>query len=137
MLKECRNIKKIYINDINPFAVEIIYKNLKLNEIEYDSEKVVVSKKDAIYLFSEISQNPMKNPENKQIKPNIISIDPFGTPNLYLDGAFKSIQKKDGLLCVTATDTAVLFGIKSKTCIRNTCQNHYARSIVKRSEREF
>jgi len=54
----------------------------------------------------------------QQPKPNVISIDPFGTPNLYLDGAFKSIQKKDGLLCVTATDTAVLFGIKSKTCIR-------------------
>jgi len=47
LLKECKNIKKIYINDINPFAVEIIYKNLLLNEIEYDSEKVVVSKKDA------------------------------------------------------------------------------------------
>ncbi|KKK43660.1 MAG: tRNA (guanine(26)-N(2)/guanine(27)-N(2))-dimethyltransferase [Candidatus Lokiarchaeum sp. GC14_75] len=118
MLKECKNIKKIYINDINPFAVEIIYKNLNLNEIKYDSDKLVVSKKDAIFLFSEISQNSKKSPENKHSKPNIISIDPFGTPNLYLDGAFKSIQKKDGLLCVTATDTAVLFGIKSKTCIR-------------------
>ena len=118
LLKECKNIKKIYINDINPFAVEIIYKNLNLNEIKYDSEQLVVSKKDAIFLFSEISQNSKMSPENKQPKPNVISIDPFGTPNLYLDGAFKSIQKKDGLLCVTATDTAVLFGIKSKTCIR-------------------
>ncbi|MEJ2296704.1 MAG: hypothetical protein P8Y23_18300, partial [Candidatus Lokiarchaeota archaeon] len=32
--------------------------------------------------------------------------------------AFKAIRKKHGLLCITATDTAVLFGVKPNVCIR-------------------
>jgi tRNA (guanine26-N2/guanine27-N2)-dimethyltransferase len=118
MLKECNNIKKIYINDINPFAVDLIHKNLFLNRLFNHPPYIEVSGKDAIYLFAEITQNYFTNRDNSQEKPNIISIDPFGTPNLYLDAAFKAIQTNDGLLCVTATDTAVLFGMRPKSCIR-------------------
>jgi tRNA (guanine26-N2/guanine27-N2)-dimethyltransferase len=78
-----------------------------------------VSKKDSSFLFSEITQDSYNNSDNnQQKKPNIISIDPFGTPNLYLDAAFKAIQKVNGLLCITATDTAVLFGVRPLSCIR-------------------
>lgn len=118
MLKECKNIKKIYINDINPIAVDLIHKNLSLNELNYQSAKIEVSRKDSSYLFSEITQNSYNHTDNDQKKPNIISIDPFGTPNLYLDAAFKAIQKVNGLLCITATDTAVLFGVRPLSCIR-------------------
>lgn len=118
MLRECRNIKKIYINDINPIAVDLIHKNLSLNELNNNSAKIEVSRKDSSYLFSEITQNFYNNADNDQQKPNIISIDPFGTPNLYLDAAFKAIQKVNGLLCITATDTAVLFGVRPLSCIR-------------------
>lgn len=118
MLKECNNIKKIYINDINPIAVDLIHKNLSLNELNSQSAKIEVSRKDSSYLFSEITQNSYNHSDNDQKKPNIISIDPFGTPNLYLDAAFKAIQKVNGLLCITATDTAVLFGVRPLSCIR-------------------
>ena len=118
MLKECKNIKKIYINDINPEAVDLINKNLFLNKISNHSSHIVVSGKDANYLFAEFTQNFFTYPNNSQEKPNVISIDPFGTPNLYIDAAFKAIQNKDGLLCITATDTAVLFGVRPKSCIR-------------------
>ena len=105
-LKECENIDKIVINDINPSAVALIKDNLKLNELE--SEKIFVTQKDANQLLLELARD----------NPNVINIDPFGTPNLYVDAAFKAIQKKNGLVCVTATDTAVLFGIRPHVCIR-------------------
>jgi len=106
ILKECENIDKIVINDINPLAVALIKDNLKLNE--YESEKIIITQKDANQLLLELASD----------NPNIINIDPFGTPNLYVDAAFKAIQKKNGLICITATDTAVLFGIRSHVCIR-------------------
>jgi len=108
LLKNTTNVEKIYINDINPIAVELIKNNLELNEIEPKQAEVL--NKDANLLFSEISRS--------SALPDVISIDPFGTPNLYLDSAFKAIKKDKGLLCITATDTAVLFGVKPKACIR-------------------
>ncbi len=108
LLKNCENVEKIYLNDINPVALELIKNNLELNEIE--PKQVEVLNKDANLLFSEISQNSSP--------PNVISIDPFGTPNLFIDSAFKAIKKDKGLLCITATDTAVLFGVKPMACIR-------------------
>jgi len=108
LLKNTKNVKKIYLNDINPFAVELIKNNLKLNEIK--SKQAEVLNKDANLLFSEFSRS--------STLPDVISIDPFGTPNLYIDSAFKAIKKDKGLLCITATDTAVLFGVKPKVCIR-------------------
>ncbi len=118
MLKECENIKKIYINDINPVAVDLIQKNIYLNELNNHLAQIEISRKDANFLFSEIDQKNFIYSKSSQNKPNIISIDPFGTPNLYVDSAFKAIQKINGLLCVTATDTPVLFGIRSKACLR-------------------
>ncbi|MHA2036877.1 MAG: tRNA (guanine(10)-N(2))-dimethyltransferase [Promethearchaeota archaeon] len=118
MLKECNNIKKIYINDINPKAVDLINKNLFLNNIVNSSSHIEVSKKDSNFFFTEFIQSMKKGSNTHQEKPNIISIDPFGTPNLYIDAAFKAIQNENGLLCITATDTAVLFGVRPISCIR-------------------
>jgi tRNA (guanine26-N2/guanine27-N2)-dimethyltransferase len=106
LLHECVNIDKIFINDINPLAVALIKDNLKLND--YESEKIIVTQKDANQLLLELVGD----------NPNVINIDPFGTPNIYVDAAFKAIQKKNGLVCVTATDTAVLFGVRPQVCIR-------------------
>lgn len=118
MLNECKNIKKIYINDINPIAVEILHKNIALNDFDNHSDQIEISQKDANLLLTEITQRSYLQSINREQKPNIISIDPFGTPNIYLDSAFKAIQKVNGLLCITATDTPVLFGIRPKTCLR-------------------
>jgi tRNA (guanine26-N2/guanine27-N2)-dimethyltransferase len=115
LLKEYDNIKKVYINDINPIAVELIHKNLILNDLHNDNIEIEVSENDSSFLFSEIKKKPY---DSDNPRPNIISIDPFGTPNIYLDAAFKAIQKVNGLLCITATDTAVLFGVKPLSCIR-------------------
>ena len=116
MIKECNYIKKIFINDINPVAVDLIHRNIKLNNII--DPKIIISQKDTNLLFSEIAQNTCHHFKNSQERPNVISIDPFGTPNLYIDSAFKAIQKTNGLMCITATDTAVLFGVRPNACVR-------------------
>ncbi len=115
IFKECLKIKKIVINDINPLAVNLINQNIKLNNLE-SKEEIIISQKDANLLFNEISQNNDRLERNEKSKIDVILIDPFGTPNKFLDSAFKAIKKKDGLLCVTATDTAVLFGTRPKSC---------------------
>jgi len=47
-----------------------------------------------------------------------VEIDPFGTPLPYLQSALTSFRK-EGMLSVTATDTAVLCGAHSKACLKN------------------
>ncbi|MBN1216641.1 MAG: tRNA (guanine(10)-N(2))-dimethyltransferase [Candidatus Lokiarchaeota archaeon] len=112
LLKECKNIEKIYINDINPVAKDLIYKNLILNNFSENNLRIEVKNYDANFLFNKIAF------KSKFKKPNVISIDPWGTPNCYINSAFKTIIKDNGLMCITATDTAVLFGVKSDVCLR-------------------
>ena len=112
MLKECSNIKKVYINDINPIAVDLINKNLKINEIP--TSKYKITQYESSYLLNSIIRDITSSSE----RPQIISIDPFGTPNMYIDACFKAIQKDNGLICITATDTAVLFGVRQEACMR-------------------
>ncbi|MFX1594933.1 MAG: hypothetical protein ACFFBK_02610, partial [Promethearchaeota archaeon] len=80
-----------------------------------------------------IANNTFILSSGKRKRPNVISIDPFGTPNLYIDSAFKAIQKRNGLICITATDTAVLFGVRSKACVRKYLSkplyNEYSKEI--------
>ena len=78
MLKECDNIKKIYINDINPIAIRLINKNITLNKLNQQKKaQIEVSRKDANLLFSEIAQQQHLDSESKFEVPNVISIDPF------------------------------------------------------------
>jgi len=46
-----------------------------------------------------------------------MDIDPFGTPNPFLDAACRSL-KSDGILAITATDTSALCGSYPKACQR-------------------
>ena len=133
LLLECENIKKLYINDINPIAVELIQKNLALNQLKTDGIRIEISRKDSNFLLSEIAQDNHLHAESEINKPNVISIDPFGTPNLYINSVFNAIQRSNGLVCITATDTAVLFGIRPKACIRKymskPLHNDYCKEI--------
>ncbi len=42
---ECKNIKKMYINDLNSIAVELIQRNLALNKLDNNNIQI----KDSIY----------------------------------------------------------------------------------------
>lgn len=125
LLQDCNNINKIYINDINSLAVQLIKKNLEM--ANKSSENVEVTNEEANYLFSKLAS------QDRLRQPNVIIIDPFGTPSNFIDSASKLIQKKNGLLCVTATDTAVLFGVRKRACnkkyLSKPLHNEYCKEI--------
>ncbi len=98
-------IKTLSLNDASPAATQLIKENFQRNEIEIDTEKIMVQEKDAS-LFLEESQGF-----------DYIDIDPFGSPNQFLDTAIRKLSRK-GILAVTATDTACLAGTYPSTCKR-------------------
>ncbi len=111
LLKQARGIERIYINDLNPIAVESIKLNLELNEIP--SENYQITSQDAKLFLSQFYNQT-------ETYLDVIDIDPFGSPCQYIPAAMEaiSISEGGGLLCATATDTPVLFGIKKEACIR-------------------
>ncbi|MBI3026929.1 hypothetical protein HYY70_02355 [Candidatus Woesearchaeota archaeon] len=99
-------IKRICINDYDKSAVSLIKENLELNKIKYDqNNNIIIQNLDAnIFLLHSMGLD-------------YIDIDPFGTPNLFLDAACKRLSR-DGILAVTATDTSALCGTFPKACMR-------------------
>ena len=96
-------ITSIAINDSSTNAVRAIKKNVKLNKIK--NKNIVISNKDANeFLLSSKGFD-------------YIDIDPFGSPNPFLDAAVKRLAR-DGILAVTATDTAPLAGTYPNACKR-------------------
>ncbi|MEM2918515.1 MAG: tRNA (guanine(10)-N(2))-dimethyltransferase [Candidatus Altiarchaeota archaeon] len=89
----------VKLNDINPKAVEIIKKNAFLNNL-----KVEITQGDANSLL--INE-----------KFDWVDIDPFGSPIRFLDSALISVEH-NGILAVTATDTAALSGTYPSSCLR-------------------
>jgi tRNA (guanine26-N2/guanine27-N2)-dimethyltransferase len=98
-------IKEIWVNDINKESVKIIKDNLKLNKV-----RAKVFNKDA----------NMSMLESKGF--DYIDIDPFGSPNIFLDSAVKRLGRK-GILAVTATDTGCLAGSFPSACKRKYWSN--------------
>lgn len=92
-----------YANDGSAAAAASIRNNLKLNKIS--ARKAVVSNEEAnIFLL-----------KNKPF--DYVELDPFGTPVTFLDSAVKSLSG-NGILAVTATDTAALSGTAPRACLR-------------------
>jgi len=97
-------IKNISLNDYSEKAAEIIKKNFQLNKIKI-TKKIRATKKDANLFILESSGF------------DYIDIDPFGTPNYFLDSAVKRLAR-EGILAVTATDTSALAGSFPSACRR-------------------
>lgn len=97
-------IATLAINDHDSDAVSLIDKNSA--QLPDDlRKKLTITQKDAnLFLL-----------ESKGF--DYIDIDPFGSPNPFLDAAIKRISRK-GILAVTATDTAALSGTYPQSCIR-------------------
>lgn len=88
-------IKTIAFNDHNPSAVNLIKKNIKLNNLK--DKKVEITKQDAnLFLLNSKGFD-------------YIDIDPFGSPNPFLNNAVQRLSR-NGLLAVTSTDTSALTG---------------------------
>ena len=93
---------KVWFNDINKESIKLIKKNVKINNIKplgisnMRADEFLVTTKE---------------------KFDFIDIDPFGSPITYVYQAIPRLEK-DGILAVTATDTAPLFGVYPWTCFR-------------------
>jgi tRNA (guanine26-N2/guanine27-N2)-dimethyltransferase len=92
--KEVKGVKAVTLNDKNPAAVSVIKRNIKLNKLSKLCKPV---RADANVLLHENIFN-------------FIDLDPYGSPNVVLDSAARSIWHR-GFLAVTATDTAPLSGV--------------------------
>lgn len=96
LLRETKNIKSISINDNSQASNRIIKKNLAKNKLK-TGRKIKVSNSDANQFL--LNSRGF----------DYIDIDPFGSPNPFLDASIKRISR-NGILAVTATDTAALCG---------------------------
>ena len=106
-LKELKKgiINEIYFNDYKEDFELILKKSLRLNKIKKDNNKIIISKKDANLFIL----------ENNGF--SYIEVDPFGSPNPFLDSAVRRISR-EGVLAITATDTSALAGTYPKACAR-------------------
>lgn len=95
-------IKIMHVNDYNKKAVQLIKKNLELNKVNKD---IVIHNNEANKFLLDSTGF------------DYIDVDPFGTPNPFLDAAVRRMSR-DGILAVTATDTSALSGSSPKACLR-------------------
>lgn len=103
--KEVPGIKKIIANDLSASAVRSIIENIRLNNVDHIVE---ASEANAMTL--------MYNSTNVRDRFDVIDLDPYGNPTMFLDGSVQSIAE-GGLLLVTATDMAVLAGNTPESCL--------------------
>ncbi|MFH1409767.1 MAG: hypothetical protein ABIH34_07685 [Nanoarchaeota archaeon] len=102
LLKETTAVKRLVMNDRNPKFLPLVRKNLALNGLRGKAE--LASKDANVLLYASTGFD-------------VIDIDPFGSPNAFLDAALSRMARK-GLLFVTATDTANLAGVYPQTGLR-------------------
>ncbi|XP_076241669.1 tRNA (guanine(26)-N(2))-dimethyltransferase [Calliopsis andreniformis] len=100
--KEVSGIKEIIANDISAKAVESIRKNIQHNGVD---NLIKPNHEDATLLMY----------KNRRNHFDVIDLDPYGCPTIFLDAAVQSLSD-GGLLMVTATDMAVLAGNSPETC---------------------
>ncbi|KAM5171441.1 tRNA (guanine(26)-N(2))-dimethyltransferase [Mantella aurantiaca] len=102
--KEVPGLRSVIANDFSSSAVELIKRNIQYNNVE---NLVTASYSDARLL--------MYNRMGIQDRFDVIDLDPYGSPAMFLDAAVQSVRD-GGLLCVTCTDMAVLAGNNGETC---------------------
>ncbi|XP_060521573.1 tRNA (guanine(26)-N(2))-dimethyltransferase isoform X2 [Cylas formicarius] len=101
--QEIPGVKEIIANDLSRKAVEDIRTNIIRNHVQHI---ITPSHSEATMLMYE---------HRKDNLFDIIDLDPYGCPSIFLDSAVQSIEN-GGLLLVTATDMAVLAGNSPETC---------------------
>jgi tRNA (guanine26-N2/guanine27-N2)-dimethyltransferase len=103
---EVPEIEQVFANDANPTAIEAAKRSAELNGV---SEKCRFS-------INEVCKFLMKGNDSEE-RFGIVDLDPFGTPARHVDCVLRAALD-DGLVSITATDTAVLCGIYPKVCLR-------------------
>lgn len=103
--KEVGGIREIIANDLSKKAVECMERNIKYNNVGH---LIKATEGDASLL---LYQNRLQG-AGEQF--DVVDLDPYGSPHLFLDGAVQAVSE-GGLLLVTCTDMAVLCGNSPET----------------------
>ena len=122
--KELGENTHIFFNDFDSGSVDEIKRNIALNSLH-----------PGCYTISKSDCNSLMMSYTSYF--DVIDIDPFGSYNLFIESAIKAI-KHNGLLAVTATDTAVLCSNQEKclskynTVIKRNpaCHEHALRTVL-------
>ncbi len=115
-IKELRKgkINHLFVNDMKEQFPKIMKENIKLNHI--NPKTILIFNDDAsLFLLNRVK-------DKDKVKNfcgyfDYIDIDPFGSPNHFLDAAIARICRH-GVLAITATDTAALTGTYEKVTRR-------------------
>ena len=105
--KEVPGIKQVIANDFSYDAVKTMEDNIKLNDVQH---LMTTSCDDAAMVMYKAAREKATTGLF-----DVIDLDPYGGPTLFLDGAVQAI-KDGGLLCITCTDMAILCGNASEKC---------------------
>lgn len=98
------SIKEIHANDHSKSFSNNLNKAIIENGLE--NKKILITQDDANLMLLKSSGF------------DYIDIDPFGSPNPFLDSAIRRLSR-NGILAITATDTSSLAGTYPKVCKRN------------------
>src|SRR3989338_3283012 len=124
-LKELKQgkVQTIFANDLKENFPKVMAENMKLNNVAKKlKDKIIVHNDDAnLFLL-----NQVKHCIDEKFCGyfDYIDIDPFGSPNPFLASAVARITR-EGIIAVTATDTAALTGTYPKV----TKRKYWARAI--------
>jgi tRNA (guanine26-N2/guanine27-N2)-dimethyltransferase len=103
---EVPEIEQIYFNDINSVAIAVAKEAANLNSIS----------SRCYFSINEVCKF-LLNGDKEGDRFSIVDLDPFGTPAKHVDCILRAVIH-GGLVSVTATDTAVLWGVYPKVCLR-------------------
>lgn len=103
---EVPEIEKIYGNDVNPTAIAAARRSAELNSVE----------KKCSFSVNEVCKF-LLNGDDRGERFGIVDLDPFGTPAMHVDCVLRTVLD-EGLISITATDTAVLHGVYPEVCYR-------------------
>ena len=114
-VRECRMavelskgaLLEVSVNDYSADAVKLAKENFRRN-----AKRLTLPKSAILFSCDEANKHLL---DSKGF--SYIDIDPFGTPNPFLDASVKRLQR-GGILGVTATDTAALAGTYVNPCRR-------------------
>lgn len=101
---EIPGVKEVVANDFDSIAYDFIKQNAQMNNVD---DIVFPSFMDAALL--------MYQSRRLHDRFDVIDLDPYGSPAIFLDAAIQSVSD-GGMLCITCTDMAVLCGNATETC---------------------
>ncbi|CAN5886293.1 tRNA (guanine(10)-N(2))-dimethyltransferase [soil metagenome] len=104
--KEIPQVQKVVFNDFNMLSTQTAKVNAIINNIYHKSN----------FYTSEICSF-LSASVNFDNRATVIDLDPFGTPAPFLDCILRAVEN-DGMISITATDTAVLQGVYPRVCYR-------------------